>query len=44
MTFMGWDGRFNNNYVQPGVYVYSILLTFIDGQTKQLYGDLTIVK
>ncbi len=42
-NFEGWDGKFNNITVQPGVYIYSILVTFIDGQTKHLIGDITIV-
>jgi len=43
INFEGWDGKFNNITVQPGVYIYSILVTFINGQTKHLIGDITIV-
>lgn len=43
LSFEGWDGRYNNQFVQPGVYIYSFSVVLINGQTKQFFGDLTIV-
>jgi gliding motility-associated-like protein len=41
----GWDGKFNGNYVQSGVYVYTIEITFEDSNTTLLYrGDVTVIR
>lgn len=42
LSFEGWDGKFNGQYVKPGVYVYSIFIQLLDGETKQFVGDLTV--
>jgi len=42
-----WDGRFKDQEVMPGVYVYLIKLTYIlDGEERQelLAGDVTVVR
>jgi gliding motility-associated-like protein len=43
ISFEGWDGKFNSQYVQSGVYIYSFTVVLLNGQTKQFIGDLTIV-
>ena len=40
----GWDGRFNNEWVLPGVYVYWAKITWPDGQTTQISGEVTVVR
>ncbi len=41
---MGWNGIFKNEQMQPGVYVYYIVVDFIDGVSVAYEGDITIVK
>ncbi|NUO02360.1 MAG: gliding motility-associated C-terminal domain-containing protein, partial [Saprospiraceae bacterium] len=39
-----WDGRKNGRLLNPGVYVYLIEITFLDG-VKLLYrGDVTLIR
>lgn len=40
----GWDGQFKNQPMSPGVYVYYILVDFIDGVSVAYQGDITILK
>jgi gliding motility-associated-like protein len=40
----GWDGTFRNNELNPAVFVYVATVRFVDGELKQLYGDVTLVK
>lgn len=40
----GWDGKFNGVYVQSGVYVYIIDVTFEDGNTLIYRGDITVIR
>jgi gliding motility-associated-like protein len=40
----GWDGKFNGIYVQSGVYVYIIDVTFEDGNTLVYRGDITVIR
>jgi gliding motility-associated-like protein len=40
----GWDGKFNGIYVQAGVYVYIIDVTFEDGNTLIYRGDITVIR
>ncbi len=40
-----WDGKMNNNWVNPGVYVYTCeTLTTIDGQSKLFSGTITVIR
>ncbi len=42
-----WDGSFKGEYFQPGVFVYDLEFSFINGQdlsTKRISGDITILK
>jgi gliding motility-associated-like protein len=40
----GWNGKFNGTYVQAGVYVYVIDITFEDGNTLLYRGDITVIR
>ena len=40
----GWDGVFGGRVMEPGVYVYYIKVTFIDGQEIVYKGGVTLVK
>jgi len=40
----GWDGQFKNENMGPGVYVYYILVDFIDGVSVAYQGDITILE
>jgi len=40
----GWDGRFRNEVVNPGVFVYTAEVEFIDGVTQVFTGDVTLVR
>lgn len=42
--FMGWDGTFNGQDVNSGVYVYLVKLNIIDGSTRSYSGDITVVR
>ena len=42
-----WNGRFNDDLMQPGVYVYSIILDYtVNGLERHtvLKGDVTLVR
>ena len=39
-----WDGRFDSELVQNGVYVYYIKVIRLDGRRICKYGDITIVR
>ena len=38
-----WDGYSSGNPVMPGVYIYSIDYTLIDGTRLNIKGDVTVV-
>ncbi len=38
-----WDGRFNGKQLNPGVFVFFLEVQFVDGSTKILKGDITLV-
>ncbi len=40
----GWDGTMNDSYVNQGVYVYVIKLTYIDGKEDVFAGDITLLR
>jgi gliding motility-associated-like protein len=40
----GWDGRFKNVLMNPGVFVYRAEIEYIDGVTEVVTGDVTLVK
>lgn len=39
-----WNGKMNNDFVSSGVYTYYLKLTFLDGSTEDVFGDITVVK
>jgi len=41
---LGWDGRFKGKLMNPAVFVYYTEVLFIDGSTKELSGDISIIK
>ena len=40
----GWDGTYNGKYVQAGVYVYEMTVTYLDGQTVHRNGAVTVLR
>ncbi len=38
----GWNGTFNNQKMNPGVYVYYIRVHLKDGNVQELKGDVTL--
>ncbi len=40
----GWDGTFKTQDMEPGVYVYMIIIDFIDNQSILFEGDISIIK
>ncbi len=40
----GWDGRFRNELMNPGVFVYVAEVEYVDGVTEMLTGDVTLMK
>ncbi len=41
---IGWDGTLNDRPVDPGVYVYVIVLEMPDGERRVLKGSVTVVR
>jgi len=39
----GWDGKYRERSMQPGVFVYSVTVEFIDGKFGTYHGDLTLI-
>lgn len=40
----GWDGRYNGNFVNPGVFVYLAEVKFLDGRVLLYRGDVTVIR
>lgn len=40
----GWNGRFNEQYCLPGVYVYYAIVSFEKGPDIQIKGDLQLLR
>ncbi|MEP7197768.1 MAG: M43 family zinc metalloprotease [Saprospiraceae bacterium] len=40
----GWDGNFNHNKLNPGVFVYLAKAIRIDGTIIQKYGDISLLR
>jgi gliding motility-associated-like protein len=38
----GWDGTYQGEIVQPGVYVFSAEIQLTDGSTKRMQGTVTV--
>lgn len=41
---LGWDGRWKDQVVMPGVYVYWVEVEFADGSTEVFSGDVTVLR
>jgi len=41
---LGWDGTFNGETLNPGVYVYRIEILYGDDLREKLAGDITIIR
>jgi len=40
----GWDGTHNSNPVNPGVFVYYVKATMLDGTIQELKGNVTLIR
>jgi len=40
----GWNGRYNNQAVNPGVYTYLMEIEYLDGTLELIVDDITIIK
>ncbi len=40
----GWDGRYNGDFVNPGVFVYLAEVRFLDGRVLLYRGDVTVIR
>jgi gliding motility-associated-like protein len=40
----GWDGTHNGNPVNPGVFVYYVKATMLDGTLRELKGNVTLIR
>ena len=41
---IGWDGKYNGKLVDPAVFFYTINATFITDETKEINGNVTLVR
>ena len=41
---VGWNGTHKGKVLTSGVYVYMLEVVFIDGKSKKLHGDISIIK
>ncbi len=39
-----WDGSFNGQALNPGVYAYRVVIEFASGETEVRYGDVTLIR
>ena len=42
--YVGWNGKFNGDDVQPGVYAWFAVVRFLDGEKILYTGDVTVVR
>ena len=40
----GWDGTFNGQYMNTGVFIYMIRVRYFDGSTQVFKGDITLIR
>ncbi len=40
----GWDGKYQGKDAYPGIYVYTVNLTFLDGENRRYTGTVTLLK
>ncbi|MCF8238776.1 MAG: gliding motility-associated C-terminal domain-containing protein [Saprospiraceae bacterium] len=41
---LGWNGKFRGKHLNPGVYIYTVLIRYPDGGQRLYRGDVTLVK
>ena len=41
---VGWDGTNNGKELNPGVFVYYVKVTYVDGSAGELKGNVTLIK
>lgn len=41
---IGWDGKFNNEPLQPDVFVYRMLANCDSGDPIEIYGDVSLIR
>ena len=41
---IGWNGEYKGNIVDPGVFVYHLEITCIDGQEYLKKGNVTVIR
>ena len=41
---IGWNGKFRGSPMNPGVYIYTVLVRYPDGTQRLYRGDITLVK
>lgn len=41
---LGWDGRYQGQYVNEGVYIYDVKITYIDGMVERRTGDVLALR
>ena len=40
----GWDGKFKEKYVNPGVFTWIAKVRFIDTNVEMCTGDITVIR
>jgi len=40
----GWDGSYNGKPVQGGIYVYTAVVTYVDGEESVFKGELSVLR
>lgn len=40
----GWDGRYNGQLLNPGVFIYTLRITFLDDKLYFRKGDITLIR
>lgn len=40
----GWDGRLDGHAMDPAVFAWKAEVEFVDGTSKEFYGDVTLVR
>lgn len=41
---VGWDGTYLGKEAAPGVYTYTAIITFLDGENRQYKGTVTLLR
>jgi len=43
-SIIGWDGTFKGEKVTSGVYIFTVDVSFVDGERTILSGDVTVIR